>query len=148
LEGDVAAKLLNAVLSQPRMKRLLSSDHFSVDGTLIEALASMKSFKPKAGADEPQPVGGGRNRETDFHGETRSNDTYASTTHPEARLYRQGAGQGGQAVLHGVRIDGEPQRSHRRCLRSPSRRACRADCSLHMIEPRAGHPLHRQGLRR
>jgi len=75
------------------MKRLLSSDHFSVDGTLIEALASMKSFKPKAGADEPQPVGGGRNRETDFHGETRSNDTHASTTHPEPRLYRKGPGK-------------------------------------------------------
>jgi hypothetical protein len=104
LEGDVAAKLLNAVLSQPRMKRLLSSDHFSVDGTLIEALASMKSFKPKAGADEPQPVGGGRNRETDFHGETRSNDTYASTTHPEARLYRKGPGKEAKLCFMGYAL--------------------------------------------
>src|ERR1700733_2892983 len=52
LEGDVAARLLNAVLSQPRVKRLLSTDHFSVDGTLIEAWASMKSFKTKNGSDE------------------------------------------------------------------------------------------------
>jgi Transposase domain (DUF772) len=59
LEGDVAAKLLDAVLSQPRVKRLLNSDHFSVDGALIEAWASMKSFKPKTGADAPPAEGGG-----------------------------------------------------------------------------------------
>src|ERR1700752_4045747 len=79
LEGDLAAKLLAAVLAQPRVKRLLSTDHFSVDGTLIEAWASMKSFKPKDG-DEPPADAGGRNRETDFHGAKRSNDTHASTT--------------------------------------------------------------------
>ena len=60
LEGDIAAKLLSAVLAQPRVKRLLSTDHFSVDGTLIEAWASMKSFKPKDG-DEPPADAGGRN---------------------------------------------------------------------------------------
>ena len=70
LEGDIAAKLLSAVLAQPRVKRLLSTDHFSVDGTLIEAWASMKSFKPKDGSDEPPADRGGRNRETDFHGES------------------------------------------------------------------------------
>ena len=75
LEGDIAAKLLSAVLAQPRIKRLLSTDHFSVDGTLIEAWASMKSFKPKDG-DEPPADAGGRNRETDFHGEKRSNGTH------------------------------------------------------------------------
>ena len=56
LEGDIAAKFLGAVLAQPRVKRLLSTDHFSVDGTLIEAWASMKSFKPKDGSDEPPPT--------------------------------------------------------------------------------------------
>ncbi len=79
LEGDIAAKLLRAVLAQPRVKRLLSTDHFSVDGTLIEAWASMKSFKPKDG-DEPPDDAGGRNREADFHGQKRSNNTHASTT--------------------------------------------------------------------
>ena len=59
LEGDVAAKLLSAVLAQPRVKRLLSTDHFSVDGTLIEAWASMKSFRPKDGSDEPPPPAAG-----------------------------------------------------------------------------------------
>lgn len=67
LEGDIAAKFLNAVLAQPKVKKLLSTDHFSVDGTLIEAWASMKSFKRKDGLDEP-PSGGGRNEEADFHG--------------------------------------------------------------------------------
>ena len=57
LEGDIAAKFLAAVLSQPRVKRLLSSDHFSVDGTLIEAWASMKSVKPRDGGDEEPPAG-------------------------------------------------------------------------------------------
>ena len=92
LEGDIAAKLLSAVLAQPRVKQLLSTDHFSVDGTLIEAWASMKSFKPKDG-DEPLGPGGGRNGEADFHGQKRSNDTHASTTDPEARLYRKGPGK-------------------------------------------------------
>jgi transposase len=93
LEGDIAAKLLSAVLAQPRVKRLLSTDHFSVDGTLIEAWASMKSFRPKDGSGEPPVEGGGRNREADFHGRPRSNDTHASTTDPDARLYRKGPGK-------------------------------------------------------
>ena len=92
LEGDLAAKLLSAVLAQPRVKRLLSTDHFSVDGTLVEAWASMKSFRPKDGSGEP-PAGDGRNREADFHGQKRSNETHASTTDPEARLYRKGPGK-------------------------------------------------------
>ncbi len=79
LEGDIAAKFLSAVLAQPRVKRLLSTDHFSVDGTLIEAWASMKSFRPKDGWGEPPAMGGGRNREADFHGQKRSNETHAST---------------------------------------------------------------------
>ncbi len=61
-------------------KRLLSTDHLSADGMLIEGWASMKSFKPKEGTNEPPVDGGGRNQETDFHGEKRSNDTRASTT--------------------------------------------------------------------
>ena len=65
LEGDIAAKLLNAVLSQPRVKRLLSTDHFSVDGTLIEAWASMKSFRPKDSSGDPSTPGGERNHEAD-----------------------------------------------------------------------------------
>jgi len=90
--GEIAAKFLHAVLAQPRVKRLLSSDHFSVDGTLLEAWASLKSFRRKDGSDRDGD-GPGRNAERDFHGEKRSNETHASTTDPEARLYRKGDGQ-------------------------------------------------------
>ena len=71
--------------------KLLSDEHFTVDGTLIEAWASLKSFRPK---DAPPPEGGGgRNPEVDFHGEKRLNQTHASTTDPEARLFRKGKGK-------------------------------------------------------
>ena len=91
LEGEVAGQFLAAVLSQARVKALLSSDHFSVDGTLLEAWASLKSFRPKD--DTGAPPGPGRNGERDFHGEHRTNDTHASTTDPDARLYRKGPGK-------------------------------------------------------
>jgi transposase len=93
LEGDIAAKFLTAVLAQPRVKRLLSTEHFSVDGTLIEAWASMKSFKRKDGADEPPGRARGRNADANFRGEKRSNATHASTTDPDAKLYRKGPGK-------------------------------------------------------
>jgi len=99
LEGEVAAKFMASVLSQPRVKKLLSQEHFSVDGTLIEAWASIKSFRPKDGSGEPpQP---GRNGERSFHGEKRSNETHASTTDPEARLYRKSRGQASRLCYMG-----------------------------------------------
>ena len=82
LEGEVAAQFFQAVLGQPEVRALLSQEHFSVDGTLIEAWASMKSFKPKAAAGGAPPAAGGRNAERDFHGERRSNATHASTPTP------------------------------------------------------------------
>jgi len=92
LEGEIAAKFLAAVTAQPQVKRLLSSDHFSVDGTLLEAWASIKSFRRKDGGDG-DPEGPGRNAERNFHKEKRSNETHRSITDPEARLYRKGDGQ-------------------------------------------------------
>src|SRR5467141_3008226 len=92
LDGEIAAKFLTAVLAQPRIKRLLSSEHFSVDGTLIEAWASMKSFKPREPPIGSDSGGGGRNAPADFRGEKRSNQTHQSTTDPDARLYRKGPG--------------------------------------------------------
>lgn len=91
LAGDVARGFLAALLADPQVKPLLSDEHFSVDGTLIEAWASMKSFRPKDGSGKPPTPG--RNGEVDFHGEPRSNDTHASTTDPDARLYKKAAGQ-------------------------------------------------------
>ncbi len=99
IEGDIAAKFMAAVLRQSRIKALLSDDHFSVDGTLIEAWASMKSFRPKDGSGPPP--GPGRNGERDFHGEKRSNETHASTTDPDARLTRKGSGQGAKLAYMG-----------------------------------------------
>ena len=91
LAGDIASKFLASVLAQPKVRRLLSSEHFSVDGTLLEAWASTKSFRPKDGSG-PVPDGG-RNGEKDFHGEKRSNETHASTTDADARLYKKGRGK-------------------------------------------------------
>jgi transposase len=92
LDGEIAAKFLGAVLAQPRVKRLLSSEHFSVDGTLIEAWASMKSFRPKDAGGRDGIGGGGRNAPGDFKGQRRSNETHRSTTDPDAMLYRKGPG--------------------------------------------------------
>lgn len=92
LSGEIAAKFLRAILAQPKVKRLISSDHFSVDGTLIEAWASIKSFRRKDGSDD-DPQGPGRNATRNFHKEKRSNETHQSTTDPEARLYKKGDGQ-------------------------------------------------------
>ncbi|MGY3611270.1 MULTISPECIES: IS5 family transposase [unclassified Bradyrhizobium] len=140
LEGDIAAKFLAAVLAQPKVNKLLSSDHFSVDGTLIEAWASMKSVTPKDGSAEPPAQGGGRNAEADFHGQKRSNDTHASTTDPDARLYRKGKGKEtklcfiGHGLMenrHGLLVDA--------CLTLAGGHAERV-AALHMIEPRADRP--------
>ena len=93
LDGDIAAKFFAGVLNLPQVCTLLSSEHFSVDGTLIEAWASMKSFVPKADGKPPSPGGGGRNAERNFRGEKRTNDTHSSTTDPDARLFRKGLGK-------------------------------------------------------
>ena len=94
LQADIASQFLTAITEQSEIRRLLSDDHFSVDGTLVEAWASLKSFRPKNGKDryDPPASGGSRNEEVDFHGEKRSNQTHASTTDPDAMLYRKGAG--------------------------------------------------------
>jgi transposase len=88
LDHEVADEFFAAVVRQAKLRRYISSDHFSVDGTLLNAWASHKSFKPK---DEPKggPPAAGRNAEVGWRGEKRSNDTHASTTDPEARLYRK-----------------------------------------------------------
>jgi transposase len=120
IEGEIAAKFLAAVLGQPRVKVLLSDDHFSVDGTLIDAWASMKSFRPRdEGSDDDAPPSG-RNAQRDFKGEKRSNETHASTTDPDAKLYRKGNGQSSRLCFmghllmenrHGLIVDAELTRA-------------------------------------
>jgi len=91
LRSDLAAAFFGRIHQQAAQAGLLSDEHFTVDGTLIEAWASLKSFRPK---DAPPPSGGcGRNLEVDFQGERRLNQTHASTTDPEARLFRKGNGK-------------------------------------------------------
>jgi transposase len=84
--GAVFAKFMSKLLNHPEVKPLLSDEHFSVDGTLIEAWASHKSFRPKDGSGDDD---GG----TDFHGQQRKNDTHASTSDPDSRLYRKATGR-------------------------------------------------------
>lgn len=106
--GDVFAKFMSKLLNHPQVRPLLSDEHFSVDGTLIEAWASQKSFRPKDGSGDDD---GGAN----FHGQKRKNDTHASATDPDSRLYRKAAGREarlsymGHAVMenrHGLAVAG------------------------------------------
>jgi transposase len=140
LAADVAQEFLTTLLSRPQVKGLLSSDHFSVDGTLLKAWASMKSFRPKDGGGNPPDDG--RNGERDFRGEPRSNETHASTTDPDARLYRKGNGQEsrlcymGHALMenrHGLAVSGELTRASGTAER---------EAALRLIE------AHRPGRRR
>ena len=92
LEHEVADEFFAAVVRQAKLRRYTSSEHFSVDGTLLKAWASHKSFKPKTDAPgdrDPGDPPAGRNAEVGWHGQKRSNATHASTTDPEARLYRK-----------------------------------------------------------
>ncbi len=91
LTHEIAQGFLASLLALPEVKGLMSADHFSVDGTLLKAWASMKSFRPKDGSGEPPTPG--RNGETDFRKTKRSNETHASTTDKDARLFRKGDGQ-------------------------------------------------------
>jgi transposase len=109
MDHDVAREFFRRVVEQARHARLMSSDHFTVDGTLIEAWASLKSFLPKEAARKERNKrkakrkndrdgkgggpSGGSNPSVDFHGEKRKNETHESTTDPESKLYRKGAGQ-------------------------------------------------------
>jgi transposase len=107
---EIALKLFDAVVREARRLDLLSDEHFSVDGTLIEAWASMKSYRPKDGGGSGPDAGGDR----DFKGERRSNDTHASSTDPQAKLLRKGLGKeaklcfAGHALMdnrHGLMTD-------------------------------------------
>ena len=91
IQHDVATQFFDIIRRQAERADLLSNEHFTVDGTLIEAWASMKSFRPKD--DQDPPTSGGRNSEVDFKGQQRKNDTHQSTTDPEARLLKKGKGK-------------------------------------------------------
>ena len=93
LDNDVARLFFTAVLAEARECDLLSDDHFTVDGTLLEAWASLKSVRPKDDQDGPSRGGGFKNPDVDYRGERRTNETHASTTDPQALLARKGRGK-------------------------------------------------------
>jgi transposase len=99
LEGDIAEAFFQAILTEARAHQLLSDEHFTVDGTLLEAWASHKSFRPKDTANRPPEDPG--NPTVNFRGERRKNDTHHSTTDPDARLYKKGVGRPAQLAYLG-----------------------------------------------
>jgi transposase len=169
LNTDIARKVLAAILAHKDVAPLLSDEHFSVDGTLVEAWASMKSFQPKVGAEGSEPPmagsGGaaqapagaqacesaalaetpvadkGRNAEVDFHGQKRSNETHASMTDPDARLYRKGEGKEAKLCYMGhALMENRNGLVVEACLTRADGHAER-NAALAMIEPRADRPV-------
>jgi transposase len=138
LEGEVALKFLASVLAQRKVRALLSTEHFSVDGTLLEAWASTKSFRPKDGSGPPPDAG--RNGEQDFHGQKRSNDTHASTTDPDARLYRKGRGKEAKLAFMGHAL--MENRNGLIVGAVATRASGHAErlAALHLVEPHADRP--------
>ncbi len=137
LNGEIAWRFFQAVVEQARARNLLSEEHFTVDGTLIEAWASQKSFVRKEGKG-PKSTGGSRNREVDFRGKKRSNETHQSTTDPESRLFRKSNGTESKLsyaahVLmdnrHGLAVEG--------CVNTATSTAER-EAALWMTERRSG----------
>jgi hypothetical protein len=115
LKSDIAGLFFQAVVEEARVMNLLSDEHFSVDGTLIEAWASQKSFQKKEDGESGTPGDGG-NVAVDFHGERRTNETHESKTDPDARLYKKGKGKeaklcyAGHVVMenrNGLAVDGQ-----------------------------------------
>lgn len=140
LAGDVAAKFLCAILDQARVRSLLSRDHFSVDGTLVEAWASMKSFRPRDDEDGGGDNAAGRNAPADFRGEKRSNATHASRTDPDAMLYKKGPGMEAKLCFigHGLMENRSGLIVDARLTRVSGHAERLA--ALEMIEPHAGRP--------
>jgi transposase len=151
LEREIADRFFAAVVRQAQLRRYMSSEHFSVDGTLLQAWASHKSFKPKDGSGGG-PAGPGRNAEVGWHGQKRSNQTHESTTDPEARLYRKSHNTAAMLCYSGHLLMETPQRSHRR-RRAHGRRRLRR--TRHRTADARPAPSHgpppdrrwRQGLR-
>lgn len=153
LNTDIARKFLGAILAHKDLAPLLSDEHFSVDGTLIEAWASMKSFQPKPEADgakppsrepgsgETHPKSEGRNAEADFHKEKRSNQTHASVTDPDARLYRKGEGKEAKLCYMGHALMENRNGLVVEASLTHADGHAERNAALAMIEPRADRPV-------
>jgi transposase len=146
LYGEVDKVFFDQVLAEAAGRGLLSTEHFTVDGTLVEAWAGLKSFKRKDGSDQQQPPDDPGNPTVNFHGEKRSNDTHQSTTDPDARLMTKGGQEAklyfmGHVVMenrHGLAVGGQvPAHAAARRLRIRQLVAARSGA-----EPHARHCRH------
>ena len=140
LEGEIAAKFLSGVLAQPRVKRLLCTEHFSVDGTLIEAWASMKSFKPKGRPDDPprrRRTQAGRRISTARSARTRPTPRRPI---PTRRLYRKGPGKEAKLCFMGHALMENRNRLVVDACLTPADGHAERVAALHMIEPHADRP--------
>ena len=155
LEGDIAQQFLQAVVDQARDRGLTSDEHFSIDGTLVEAWASQKSFRPKDGDEDDGPQG--RNPHVDFRGKSRKNDTHESSTDPDARLYRKGHGQEsklsylGHVVMenrHGLVVDCEVTHADGHGERDAGRELMGRVSRNAARDPRGRQGLRHRGLHR
>ncbi len=124
LEHTVAQQFFDAVVAQANGLGLLSDEHFTVDGTLIEAAASLKSLRPKDEPPSAEPPDDPGNPSVNFHGQRRSNATHQSTTDPEARFGQEGQRQRSPPGVHGSCADGESPR-----CRWPACRCAPSDCA-------------------
>jgi transposase len=140
LEADIAMEFLTKVIAMAEDQGLISKEHFTVDGTLLEAWASLKSFKPKdhPSPEEPGPSGG-RNAEVDFHGQKRSNKTHVSKTDPEALLAKKGKGKEAKLCYTGNAL--MENRSglvvHARVTQATG--TCEREAATEMLDDRVNH---------
>ena len=148
LSGDVAAAFFDAVQAHARVAGLLSDEHFTVDGTQLEAWASLKSFRCVDAAESDPPEDPG-NPTVNFHGERRRNDTHQSTPDPEAMLHRQGKGKEAKPGVSRPRAAGQSTGACRQRLRDPRRRgpphATRRCCCWRPAPPRAARSGRNKG---
>lgn len=149
LEADVAKVFLEAVVNEARNRRLLSSEHFTVDGTLIEAWAGQKSFKKKDSNKKENPPDDPGNPTINFRGETRRNETHQSRTDPECRLYRKGGQESLLSYLGHVMMENRNGLVIQARV-SQSTGTAERDVAIEMIRDRGGRrsiAWSRQGIR-
>jgi transposase len=147
LTHAVAQRFFEAVVGEARRRGLLSDEHFTVDGTLIEAWASLKSFRPRAVAEAPAvPPDDPGNPTVNFHGERRTNATHQSTTDPEARLMRKGQGKEARLCVAGHVL---MENRHGLCVDlcvTPAMGTAEREAALIMVSRQTGHGIRPQTL--
>jgi transposase len=139
IKADIAVGFLENVVAKADEEGLLSSAHFSVDGTLLEAWASIKSFRPKDEPPSEDPPAQGRNDAVDFHGEKRSNATHASTSDPEARLAKKGKGKEAKLSFTGHVLMENRSGLAVNGVVTPATGTCEREAALEMIEEIPGN---------